>query len=34
VFVEADGEVLGHVPVHMEIAEEMLTLLVPPGAQP
>lgn len=33
-FVEADGEVLGQAPVRMEITEEKLTLLVPPGAQP
>jgi diacylglycerol kinase family enzyme len=33
-YVEADGEVLGQVPVRMEITNETLTLLVPPGAQP
>jgi diacylglycerol kinase (ATP) len=33
-YVEADGEVLGHVPVRMEMTCEKLTLLVPPGAQP
>jgi YegS/Rv2252/BmrU family lipid kinase len=33
-FVEADGEVLGHAPVRMEMTEEKLTLLVPPGARP
>jgi len=34
VYVEADGEVLGHLPVRIEVAEETLTLLVPPNAQP
>jgi diacylglycerol kinase family enzyme len=34
VYVEADGEVLGFAPVRMEMTEELLTLLVPPGAQP
>jgi diacylglycerol kinase (ATP) len=34
VYVEADGEVLGILPVRMEMAEETLTLLVPPDAQP
>ncbi|UWZ84461.1 diacylglycerol/lipid kinase family protein [Occallatibacter riparius] len=33
-FVEADGEVLGHAPVRMEMTSEKLTLLVPPGAKP
>jgi len=32
--VEADGEVLGSLPVRMEVAPHSLTLLVPPGAQP
>jgi len=34
VFVEADGDVLGHLPARLEIAPEMLTLLIPPDAQP
>ncbi|HTX77196.1 MAG TPA: diacylglycerol kinase family protein [Terracidiphilus sp.] len=34
VYVEADGEVLGHLPVRIEVAAETLTLLVPPNAQP
>jgi diacylglycerol kinase (ATP) len=34
VFVEADGEVLGALPARMELAQETLMLLVPPGAQP
>ena len=34
IFVEADGELLGTLPVRMEVAEEMLTLLVPEGARP
>jgi YegS/Rv2252/BmrU family lipid kinase len=34
VYVEADGEVLGHVPVRMEMTTEKLTLLVPPNARP
>ena len=34
VFVEADGEVLGHLPVRIEIASQTLTLLIPPNAQP
>lgn len=34
VFVEADGELLGGLPVTIEIAPEMLTLLIPRGAQP
>ncbi len=34
ILVEADGEVLGHLPVRIEIAAETLTLLVPPNAQP
>jgi diacylglycerol kinase (ATP) len=33
-YVEADGEVLGYVPVRMEMTNEKLTLLVPPGARP
>jgi YegS/Rv2252/BmrU family lipid kinase len=34
IYVEADGEDLGHIPVKMEIADKTLTLLVPPEAQP
>jgi diacylglycerol kinase family enzyme len=34
VYVEADGEVLGQLPVRIEMASEMLTLLIPPHAQP
>jgi diacylglycerol kinase family enzyme len=34
VYVEADGEVLGHLPVRIEVAAETLTLLIPPTAQP
>lgn len=34
VYVEADGEVLGHLPVRIEIASKMLTLLIPPNARP
>jgi diacylglycerol kinase family enzyme len=34
VFVEADGELLGGLPVTIEIAPEKLTLLIPPGVQP
>ena len=34
VYVEADGEVLGQLPARIEIAPQMLTLLIPPDAQP
>lgn len=34
VYVEADGDVLGQLPARLEIASEMLTLLIPPQAQP
>lgn len=34
VYVEADGEVLGNLPVRIEIAADTLTLLIPPNAQP
>jgi len=34
VYVEADGEFLGTLPVRMEMASEALTLLIPPHAQP
>lgn len=33
-FVEADGEVLGSLPVRMEVVPEAVNLLVPPGAEP
>jgi YegS/Rv2252/BmrU family lipid kinase len=32
--VEADGEVLGSLPVRLEVVPHSLTLLVPPGARP
>jgi diacylglycerol kinase family enzyme len=34
VFVEADGELLGALPVRMEIVPQALMLLIPPTAQP
>ncbi len=34
VYVEADGELLGQLPARIEIAQETLTLLIPPNAQP
>lgn len=34
IFVEADGEVLGSLPVRLEVVPHSLTLLVPPDAQP
>jgi YegS/Rv2252/BmrU family lipid kinase len=34
IFVEADGEVLGSLPVRMEVVPEALTLLIPAGAKP
>ncbi|MGH9605481.1 MAG: diacylglycerol/lipid kinase family protein [Terracidiphilus sp.] len=34
VYVEADGEVLGSLPVRIEAVENALTLLIPPHAQP
>jgi diacylglycerol kinase (ATP) len=34
IFVEADGEVLGSLPVRLEVVPDALTLLVPPGAKP
>lgn len=34
VYVEADGDVLGQLPARLEIAPEMLTLLIPPDAKP
>ena len=33
-FVEADGEVLGTLPVHIDVVPQALTLLIPPDAQP
>lgn len=34
IFVEADGEVLGTMPVTIEVAPQKLTLLLPPNARP
>ena len=34
IFVEADGEVLGSLPVRLEVAPHPLMLLVPDGVQP
>jgi YegS/Rv2252/BmrU family lipid kinase len=34
IFVEADGEVLGNLPVRIEIVPDAVTLLVPPSAKP
>ena len=34
VYVEADGEFLGHLPVRIEIAPETLTLLIPRNSEP
>jgi YegS/Rv2252/BmrU family lipid kinase len=34
VFAEADGELLGHLPVRIEIVPQALNLLVPPNARP
>jgi diacylglycerol kinase family enzyme len=34
IFVEADGEVLGELPVRMEVVPDALTLLIPAGARP
>ena len=31
-FVEADGEVLGTLPVRMDVVRQALTLLIPPSA--
>jgi len=33
-YVEADGEVLGHLPVKISVVPDALTLLVPQGAEP
>ena len=34
VFAEADGELLGDLPVRIEIAPQTVTLLIPPNAKP
>jgi diacylglycerol kinase (ATP) len=34
IFVEADGEVLGSLPVRLEVVPDALSLLIPPGAKP
>ncbi len=34
IFAEADGEVLGSLPVRLEVVPHALSLLVPPGVQP
>jgi diacylglycerol kinase family enzyme len=34
VYAEADGELLGDLPVRIEIAPEVVTLLIPPHARP
>lgn len=34
IFVEADGEVLGSLPVRLDVVPDALTLLIPPGAKP
>jgi len=34
VFAEADGELLGRLPVRIEIVPDAVTLLIPPGARP
>ncbi|MGA8043809.1 MAG: diacylglycerol kinase family protein [Terracidiphilus sp.] len=34
ILVEADGEVLGTLPARLDMAEQSLTLLIPPSAQP
>jgi len=34
VFAEADGELLGDLPVRIEIAPQTVTLLIPPGVRP
>ena len=33
-YVEADGEVLGSLPVRIEVVPKALPLLIPPDAQP
>ena len=34
IFAEADGEILGHLPVRIEIVPDAVTLLIPPSAKP
>ena len=34
IFVEADGEILGHLPVRIEIVPHAITLSKPPSAKP
>lgn len=34
IYVEADGEFLGELPVRIEIVPDAITLLIPPGAKP
>ncbi|KAA6459167.1 hypothetical protein DYQ86_18070 [Acidobacteria bacterium AB60] len=34
IYVEADGELLGHLPARLELAAETLTILIPPNAEP
>jgi len=34
VFAEADGELLGHLPVRIDIVRDAVMLLIPPGARP
>jgi diacylglycerol kinase family enzyme len=34
VFAEADGELLGHLPVRIEIVPDAVTLLIPANARP
>lgn len=34
IFAEADGELLGHLPVRIEIVPQALNLLIPPNARP
>ena len=34
IFTEADGELLGNLPVRIEIVPQAITLLIPPNAQP
>jgi diacylglycerol kinase family enzyme len=34
VYAEADGELLGDLPVRIEIVHQAVTLLIPPNARP
>jgi YegS/Rv2252/BmrU family lipid kinase len=34
IYAEADGELLGHLPVRIEIVPDAITLLIPPSAKP